>query len=80
MMQQVSREQDVVLHCTLVTPLKNERDNVEQLWDAIQDQTVKPDGRMNETPKIRWHPQVEFHQGMERTIWWAVEQWRRKAG
>jgi len=42
-MQQVSREQDVVLHCTLVTPLKNERDNVEQLWNAIQGQTVKPD-------------------------------------
>jgi len=43
MTQQVSREQDVVLHCTLVTPLKNERDNVEKLWDAIQGQTVKPD-------------------------------------
>jgi len=28
---------------------------------------------------LKWHPQVEFHQGMERTIRWAVEQWWRKA-
>jgi GT2 family glycosyltransferase len=28
---------------TLITPLKNERDSVSQLWQAIQDQTLVPD-------------------------------------
>jgi glycosyltransferase involved in cell wall biosynthesis len=30
------------LKCTLVTPLKNERDNIEQLWKAIHAQTLPP--------------------------------------
>jgi cellulose synthase/poly-beta-1,6-N-acetylglucosamine synthase-like glycosyltransferase len=30
------------IKCTLVTPLKNERDNIEQLWEAIHAQTLPP--------------------------------------
>jgi cellulose synthase/poly-beta-1,6-N-acetylglucosamine synthase-like glycosyltransferase len=32
-----------MFRCTLVTPLKNERDNIERLWGAIHDQTRVPD-------------------------------------
>ena len=31
------------IRCTLVTPIKNERDNIDRLWAAIQGQTVQPD-------------------------------------
>ncbi|MGA2507224.1 MAG: glycosyltransferase [Chitinispirillaceae bacterium] len=31
------------IHCALITPLKNERDNVESLWTSIRTQTHTPD-------------------------------------